>query len=500
MDNLKEIIDLLNLNKIKSIDIIDTKTGADTKLMQFYNGIRQRKFTTDKEAQSFLYPNATNSNAYYKLKHTLRERLFNTLFFIDAKQSKHSNIYNAHLNIQKVTSLVQILITKGLKRNAVEMAKKGFKIASRYEFIEEKLILARVLRFHDATMSGNQKDFQYYDTIVNECTDLLRSEVKVEGLLYRILTLYVKDKSTKPFVYDKAVESLKELEDYIPKVPTANWIYQYTMIRIAKYMSINDYTTTLEICDEALEKIHSFDFKHTRSIINISSQAISCCIQLQLYEKGEEIILMGLDTIPEGIFNWFKYKELYLTLCFHTKRYSKAWNIFNESVSHKKFNSLPTSIIEVWKIYEAWLHFFMEGKEIAAKNIAGNKKFKISRYANEVPIFSKDKRGLNVPILISQIALLLQQKKYDTVIDRMEAIAKYKDRYLDKEHNFRSNVFIRMLLKIPKAQFKRKMVIEQATKDRSLLDEVPLDLANQSSDIEILPYEDVWEMLLIQLK
>ena len=52
------------------------------------------------------------------------------------------------------------------------------------------------------------------------------------------------------------------------------------------------------------------------------------------------------------------------------------------------------------------------------------KKFRVSRYANDVPIFSKDKQGLNVPILISQIALLLQEKKYNIVIDRMEAIGK----------------------------------------------------------------------------
>jgi len=500
VDKLREIINLLDLNKIKSIEIIDSKTKTDTKLMQLYNGIREGKLVNDNDAKEHLYSNSSNNNAYYKLKHTLRERLLNTIFFIDAKTSKNSDIHNAHLNIQKITSLVQILLTKGLKQNAIYMAKKGLKISKIYEFTEERLILARILRFHDAIMSGNEIAFQKYDAIVNKSTDLLRSEVKVEGLFFQILILYVNDKSTKPYVYDTTTKYLEELAGYKPMEPSANWIYHYTMVSVAKYMSINDYAETLTICDNALEKIRSLPFKHTKSIVNISSQAITCCIQLKLYKKGEKNIMIGLEIIESGMFNWFKYKELYLTLCFHTCHYSKAWEIFNEVIFHKKFKNLPAGVREVWKIYEAWLYFFIKAGKITPNQEIKTKKFRITRYGNDVPIFFKDKRGLNVPILISQIALLLQQEKYDIVIDRMDAIAKYKDRYLDKAHNFRSNVFIRMLLTIPKADFKQKLVTKKAAKHRLMLDEISLDLANQSADIEILPYEDIWEVLLEQLK
>lgn len=499
MDKLKEIINLLDLNKTKSIDIIDGKANGNTKIMQFYNGIRENKFENDEDAKKHLYPDTSDSNAYYKLKHTLRERLFNTVFFIDVKASKHSNIHNAYLNIQKITSLVQILVTKGLKLNAIYMAKKGLKIAEKYEFTGEQLFLARVLRFHDAVLSGKNKQLEEYNKTIENCTNLLRSEVKIEGLFYQILILYVNSKTSKPFIYDTAVQYLNELEPYKPSKPSANWIYYYTMIQVAKYMSVNDYSQTLTICNDALAKIQSLSFKHTKSIINISSQAISCCIQLKLYKQGEDFIKMGVENIPKGMFNWFKYKELHLTLCFHTKNYKKAWKIYNESISNKKFKKLPNNIREVWKIFEAWLYFFIQAGKIELDDEYSKKNFRIAKYANEVPIFFKDKRGLNVPILISQIALFLQQKKFDTIIDRIEAIEKYKDRYLDKEYNFRSNVFIRMLMVIPKVSFDKKRIIEKTQKERLLLDEVSLDLANQSADIEILPYENIWESILEQL-
>ena len=499
MEKLRELIDLLDLNKIKSIEIIDSKANSETKLMQLYHAIREHKFSTDDELKGYLYPDTSSHNAYYKLKHVLRDRLFNTIFFVDAKSSKHSDIHNAHLSIQKTTCLTKILITKGLKKNAIYIAKKGLKMAEQYEFTEERLILARLLRFHDATMSGNKKNFAEYDQIVNESTELLRSEAKAEGYFFNILAHYVNDKSTKTFVYDSATKYLKELEPYHPEKPSANWIYYFSMIKMAKFMSINDYVKSLAICENALSKIQDFSFKHTKSIVNITSQAITCAIQLQLYEKGDKNIQLGLEILPSGSFNWFKYKELHLTLCFHTQRYTKAWEIFNESTEHSKFKQLPGSIKEVWKIYEAWLYFFIKADKTSLSS-EKMKNFRVSRYANEVPIFFKDKRGLNVPILISQIAILLEQKKFDTVIDRMEAIEKYKDRYIDKAHNFRSNVFIQMLLTIPKADFNHKLVIEKTKKERQMLDEVSLDLANQSADIEILPYEHIWEVILEQLE
>ena len=496
MEKLKEIIDLVNLNKIKSIEIIDSKANADTKLMQLYNGIRSGKLKNDNEAKKCLYPNKEDSNAYYKLKHTLRERLFNTVFFIDTKSSKHSDIHNAHLYIQKITALIQILITKGLKQNAIYMAKKGLKIATQYEFTEEKLSMLRILRFHDGTLSGNDKKFQEYDALINKSSDLLRSEVKVEGFYYKILKLYVNNKSTKPYVFKTASEHIVELEEFVPQKPSANWTYHYAMISIAKFMSINDYSKTLEVCDQALTKIQSLSFEHTKSLVNISSQAIACCIQLKQYEKGESFINIGIKFIQKGMFNWFKFKELHLTLCFHTQNYAKAWEIFNQTIVHKKFAKLPDNIKEVWKIYEAWLHFFIQTKILKIDIPETSKTFNIFKYANEVPVFYKDKRGLNIPIHISQIALLLQQKKYNTIIDRMEAIEKYKDRYIDKNYNFRSNIFINMLMTIPKTSFNRKQTIEKTTKYRQKLEKVSIDIANQSADIEILPYEHIWDVLL----
>ena len=125
--------------------------------------------------------------------------------------------------------------------------------------------------------------------------------------------------------------------------------------------------------------------------------------------------------------------------------------------------------------------------------------FRLKKFLNDIPIFSRDKRGYNIPVLIIQILFLIVNKKYERLSDRMEAIEKYTTRYLKKNENFRSNCFIKMLLQIPKRNFHRVAVERHAKKYRDKLKSVPLSIANQAYEVEIIPYAHLWEYVLESL-
>ena len=121
-------------------------------------------------------------------------------------------------------------------------------------------------------------------------------------------------------------------------------------------------------------------------------------------------------------------------------------------------------------------------------------KFRLGRFLNEMPIFSKDKRGMNIAILSIQILFLIQQKKYGKAIDKFEAIEKYCYRYLHQEETIRSYYFITMLMTIPDSQFHRMGVTRKGKKYLDKLLSVPLEVSSQSHKIEIIPYEDLWQL------
>ncbi len=494
MVKLKELIGVLTLNKVKSIEIIDQNVNPDSMLMKLYIGIRNEEFKTDESAWQKLYPNSKNKNAFYKLKHTLKERLFNSLFFIDVKSNKFSDIHSAKIYLQKLTSLINILRTKGLKKNAIDMAKKGLKIAETYQFSEEKLIFLKALRSHYALMKGNQTTFEKYQKQAEECSKLINSETIVEGIVQEIMLLYTNDKSTKTHIYENIQSKLISLDSYKPAKPSINWIFHYSMIEISGYLCKNDYREGLAVCEKALEEIKKLSFVHTSSLISISVQAVSCCMQLNQFKKGEQLLIDGIKIMQAGIFNWFKYHELYVMLCFHSGQYEKASHLYSKSTNHPNFSTLPENAKEVWKIHEAWIYFL--GKATIIEKNSNVQKFKTSRYLNELPIYSKDKSGLNIAIIVSKIAIFLIDKKFENIIDEKEAIHRYKDRYIDNKHNLRSKLFINILLKIPSANFKRTVIKEKSKKEIEMLNNMPIEKAFQSADIEIFPYEKLWKILL----
>ena len=78
----------------------------------------------------------------------------------------------------------------------------------------------------------------------------------------------------------------------------------------------------------------------------------------------------------------------------------------------------------------------------------------------------------------------------------MEALKTYSHRYLRKNDTFRSNCFINMLLQLPLANFNKIALKRKANKYWEKLRSLPLEEAKQSVEIELVPYEKLWEYVL----
>ena len=107
---------------------------------------------------------------------------------------------------------------------------------------------------------------------------------------------------------------------------------------------------------------------------------------------------------------------------------------------------------------------------------------------------------MNIPVLVFQIITLISKNRHDEAIARIEAVEKYRTRYLRNESSYRSNFFIKMLMTIPAQGFRKKAVVRHTTKYLTKLASASFDFANTSGDIEIIPYEDLWEMVLDTLQ
>ncbi|MBK8557082.1 MAG: hypothetical protein IPL65_15510 [Lewinellaceae bacterium] len=498
MDDLRELTGIVTPKKLEALR---RRYGAylprDPRVKRLYDLLVAGKLRTDAEAMQAILGSNKHVLKFRRIKIALREYLHQMLLIIDLNLPHYHQRQTAYYEAYKQWAALKLLTGKGAHIASMDVAKSTLKLARKYEFTDIAVDIARSFRLYYGSLVGDIKQFDHYVKLTRTYEDIFHFENLAEELYTDLVIRYVNTKSTQTEVHTQAKASFKRLEPALRKYDTYRLHFVGRLMEVLIYTSINDYKSTVGICDKAIRFFEQKPYIASIPLQVFLYQEMVCYVQLRDFKRGEAAAARGMQFIEEGSFNWFKYQELFLLLSLHARQYKRAYDTYLETVAHRRFATLPDSIRQIWKIMEAYLYFLIEtGKIVPAKPDARFSRFRVVRFVNEVPLFSKDKRGMNIPILIFQILYLLQEKKYGEMLDRMEAISKYSSRYLKKKDNYRSSCFIKMLLQIPASDFHRVAVERHAGKYAALLAKAPIDFAGQSHDIEIIPYEDLWEMVL----
>lgn len=142
------------------------------------------------------------------------------------------------------------------------------------------------------------------------------------------------------------------------------------------------------------------------------------------------------------------------------------------------------------QIKEAYLHALLQMGKIDKESLDFEpRKFRLNKFLNNVPLYTADKRGSNISLLIVQLLFLLLQNKQDLMVDKTDALSQYCYRYLRNDETFRSNCFNKMLMFIPKNGFHPLRLERHANKLLKKLQCKPFKIDEQSIDIEIINFE-----------
>ena len=503
MKELRELVTVVTRHKIKSIKMLGVSLPASSKVMKLYHGISSGVFDSDEEAIHALYggDQVSARNSYSKLKYDLKRRLLNTLFFIDQKQSQQTAYERAFYNCYREFTAARFLLRRGARKIAIEILAKTWKKAKQIELTPVILESLQLLRHHHGVILGDRRKFYQYHKHIQYYQELYLEEIRADGYIEELLSHYVIDKSTKKHYYEMAEKYQLFLEQTLTRVSSKKLQHRKRFLSVAKNMIVNDYESTVKECAEAIRYFHGFKNIPEAYIRPYLYQLVVSYIQLAKYQKGEEAVKQLLKMLEEGQSNWFKGMELYCTLALHSKSYYKALGLWRQCSRHPKFRRLYPSVREPWYIIEAFVHYtYKTGKIPEACPELERSRFRLTKFLNEVPVFARDKRGYNIPILIIQILFLLQQGDHDAVNERLDAISRYALRHFHRGEHYRTNCFIKMLVQLPRCFFRRKDLEKRTAAYYHQLQNVPLHLAQEAHEIEIIPYEDLWELVLESLK
>ncbi|MFN7116866.1 MAG: hypothetical protein ACK4TA_08720 [Saprospiraceae bacterium] len=499
MQEIKELIQILRTSN----SLLDTTKPESEggKLSALYDLIVSQTIQNDEEAAELLYGESKDNAGYKKLRGKLKNRLIDAVLNLDLGQFAHTQRQKAQCQCYKDWAAVKILVSKNANVAGISLCKRLLKRAKKYDFTELVMETASLLRVYYGTLGGDIQKFDHYNDLFKQYRAIWEQENLAEELYTELVIRYVKSKASQPEIYDKARQYYNRIAAAMSAYTSYRLHLSGNLLRMIIPTSVNNYQEASQLCDEI---IHFFEKKAYIATIPLQIfwyQKIVCCIQLRQFAAGKNAIARCLNYMEEGTYNWFSIKQLNVLLAFHIKDYQQAYEDFTHLVNHPRYLSLPEHFGETTRIYGAYLYYLSAIRKIElSEKDRYFQNFRINKFINDTPIFSKDKRGMHIPILIIQILLLILERKYGAVIDKIEAVEKYCTRYLRKDDTFRSNCFIKMLLYIPLANFHRASVERKTQGLLARLQQVPIELAQQAHEVEIIPYEDLWEFALDSLQ
>ncbi len=500
MDKLHEIVRVVGRKRLKRIEVFNDFGGSKKENLyyRFYRGIKQGTFRTDEDAAKALFDTEPSDKKYLMLKSRVKARLLNTLFFLDNTSSRYEQaVYKCNRNLMTA----KFLLLNGARATAESMLRSTLNEAVKFELTDISLNCLLSLRY-GASIAGNISEFEYYRKRFAEQEALFQAECKAEEY-YQVITIpFSRSNSNRPELAQKAMAYVEEIE--IERRSHSSFKLELTLFRLKTMAGqiCGDHEYVLKACDENeayLSKKENMLLKIRYG--EIALYRIVAYLHLGRYEDGKRIAGDSVKYFGEGSANWMIFHENYFLLCMHTGNYTRAANIFSQITEHPRFEKIDETRKEKWRIFEAFLRYMLNGMVDADAGAVAESQFKIMKFLNEVPIYSKDKRGLNIAIIILQVLFLLDRGDFDGIISKAEALKVYCSRYLRQDENYRSNCFLKMVLLMEKKDFDYERTLKTSERYFHKLNSARFDYQNGNlSSLEIIPYEQLWKTILGKLQ
>ncbi len=503
MKNLIEIAKIVTKKKVKKIEIFDDYSlkNKNSKFNEFYEALMAGKFRNDRDAATYLQDCSPTDDKYRQLKSRFRKRLLNTLFFLDVNLPDTSGYDRAYFTCNKEWTLVKILLSNDATSTAASLARQILTTSLKYKFADLIVNCSRILRTH-AAQTESEKDYEEYDGYIKQYKDILDAEIRSEELNQRVMMNYYRpvsenfDLKERIDTYCDALIGLSEIYDS-PII-----FYNMYLVWTYRYEMLQDYESMIEVCSRAEQFMKDNPtYYQEEKMATFQLKKMSAFLHLKDYKRGKINAEKCLQSFDEGSELWFTFMEYYFLLAMHTDNHINAIAILTRALANTKFKRLNHEDREKWKIYEVYMNYVIEvfGEENPILRRQNRRIFKVSKFLNDPIMYPKEMRIFTIFLIIAQVLFLLEQKQYNQASELIDRLKNYANRQLKKEDYYRLIAFIRLLQQLAKADYKFSE-ITSTEKYVARLHEMPFSYRGLISELEVIPYELLWQIILKRTK
>ena len=497
---LKDLAKTITRNKIKNIEVLGNPGKDQNRVELFYEAIISDKFKSEKElVRHYFKTYDTKNPSYLKLKNKLVHQLVNMAFFVDVNQPAFNDRAKAYFTAYRDFAAASILLLRNTGKSGVYILQLVLEQAIKYEFIELAADVARILRRNYARIVSDYEKNQYFTGLHQKYEEKRRYETLALDYYETLVSYYITKRSPNIEVHQRATIYFDELLPLVDKVETSAF-YNYTyIIGTIKYLSVNDIKNALQICNEALVILEPRKNTNRGALVSITIQKMACYTQLRIADSitVREMLEYCLSLLEEGSFNWVRVHEVYFYHCTYSSNYEEALEVFRKVIQSPSFSLLDGSHHDNWLLLGGYLHLLAKLGALdttKVESVVGA--FRYGKFFNEIEVLTKDNEGMNIPLVFLSILFHMAQKPFDEQNDiSVDALEKYRQRWLANDMNRRSDSFLKMLIAFAKKEFATTAAEKKISKELEVLKSETPDVAGQTWAVEVVPYETLWELL-----
>ena len=483
MKELEKLVQIVTKRHQKTAPLLnftDKKPGKELSLFQAY---QQGKTSVPKNKKK-----EPDSAELRMTRARLRRKLLNHLHFLNFNDPF---LKVSHRHEQECLNMLQqarILVKEGEHQISEKLLRSALKIAEESEFTAHIITITDQLRFLYAQTNELTK-FKKVSKQLPYYQELLRHEQEADDLYYTAKLEINRSISAKKKYLPTLHSNIVHLKALWEKYRSFGLFEAYYKTNIWYQELTNNFTDIVQITSEAEQMLQKkkinpkrFDDRYNK-FINVYAH-----LRDKQFTQGLAFAAKAVDSFNRSSNNWFAFMENYFLLAMHAGNYNEATKLIEEAYNNPFFQKINKAAQERWQLYRAYLYFiFPDGH--------AKRQFSYQSFIMAVPEYSKDKQGFNVAILILQYLHYLKSKEVEALLYRIESLKKYSGRHLKDNFSLRTQYFFKLLMLVVKEDLDPNRV---RRKGRALADKLADTPApgDAYAEIEIIPYEALWEQIL----
>lgn len=457
-------------------------------LVPLFEGISQGLFSTDIEAAAKLFPGAMPDHAaYITLKKALRAELLDWITNFNARLLESNDLEYVYRECNKQWLVVCCFSGENAQSLMLKLTRQLLEVAERFEFTRICVDMYAWLCIQYCL--GNQCDIAMCNVATQKHTyyqQLLEAEHVAEAQYIKLNTLAANYKISRKKIYLLTKAALCRLRKVMRKYKSYKLTLYGNLLGLLQHMSAGEAQKVLRVCSKTIRLFEHKPYNASLPLQVFYYMQLVANIELGQLAAGLKALGNCLRYVEEGSFNWFKFQELALMLMLHTRCYTRAFNLLREVERHPQLAALPDYARQSWQLYRLYLQALQRlGVSVAGEDFSGG--IPLLRLPNT----SEKLVGLECAKLVLDWLAHFQGGDVDALRLLSGQMAHFAKKHLKYPVAKRSYYFLKLLevVSIPSSS------VVNSQKYLTRLEKIPVQVANQTVEMEIIRYEHLWGII-----